>query len=338
MIADMGVGVGNLLVGLCCVTSFAVTIPLLAYMALKLWRKDWGLIRGRIGTMALVALITFLIVVQMQTYYESGLYQDVSESRKPDFRYYNTNATIEIKRVYLRDPYYRAWDGLFMGELGVVVYITEVGPTVRLMTMRSVDGSSWSGPYPMLLLEDSSYGLSWSYSCDLHVEKGRLVCDYSFCTKDSGTARYEWRTDTTDGMNWSIPRQVTDHAQDPSEEGFELPKSLMDFAWTDIDVSDVIRTSGGGVLVAVECQMGWGDCPDLLGTFFALEDGRGEWTDLVRVPAGCSWHGAVKLHEVSPGRYMVVDLEPRDDLNDTLLYTFFTEEAMKNVATPGSGW
>jgi hypothetical protein len=66
-----------------------------------------------------------------------------------------------------------------------------------------------------------------------------------------------------------------------------------------------------------------------------MEDSRGEWTDLVRVPAGCYWQGAVKLHEVSPGRYMVVDFSQGGAFENELFYVFFTEEALKNVTKPG---
>jgi hypothetical protein len=332
---DMSGSNSGTIIGLiCCGPIFIITITILSVLVIKIRRKDWGRIWGRAGTMVLVALFTTLLVIQTQFYYESDIFHDFSEARKPEFAYSDTNATIKISRITMEEDLYEAWDVLFIGRLGIVTFINDVDDQVMLRSKRILDGVTEVIVIPVVLLGSRTNGNPRGSTCDLEEEQGRFVCNYSFFVGDEDPIRIAYTTSTTDGLNWSVPARIVDYMDDSHDAGPDLPSKLTDFKRTDVDYIESLSTSEGGTLLALRYYETGTDVLNSKGTYFAMKPKHGEWTGLVRIPAWRLWHSGVKLHEVSTGRYVAVGMSYDLNIGDNLALAFFTDEALTNVRPP----
>jgi len=278
-----------------------------------------------------VILLTVGIVIQLQIYYEV---LDIQESMKPELTYYDTTATTEIHQVYLNEGSVWDSDALFIGQRGVLAYVASDGGRLVLKTRTTTDGLNWSPPAPRLVVGSTEVIKPWGLTCNLRKNQSGVDCDYSYEITVAGVPRISWTITTFDLTFWSEPVPTKDPMQGDSGNGFELPRKFSNFR--DVDVSDlsVLPTEAGGHLISIGYERLDYDVMMFEGSYYALETQNGDWTDLVRIPAGSGWYGLIKLHEVSFGNFLAVHMDKIELDFYGVAYVHIPESALKDMRSP----
>jgi hypothetical protein len=327
-----GVNPTNYLSIICCLPVILVVTIILLALSLKRLRvpsPSSGVAKA-IPKLAVVVL-TFVIVAQLQIFYEVS---DMSEYMKPKLTFYDTSASMEVHQVNLDQG--RVWDGdaLFIGQRGLLAYIASEDGNIVLKTRTTADGIRWDEAIHRLILGSMEVIRPWDIRCDLRSEQSKVECIYSYGVIDPGVPRVSWIITTSDMTNWSVPKPTTGPSQGVSGKGFELPYKLSNFR--DVEVRDLsaIPTEAGGHLLAIGYDRTDSDVVVFEGSFYALGTRDGDWTSLVRIPAGSRWSGPIKLHEIFPGNFLAVNLARIVNDFYALSYVDFPESAFRDLKSP----
>ena len=317
---------------ICCLPALlAITIILFAVSLKRLGRPDSRRPMSKAILKLAVIMLTVGIVIQLQIYYEV---LDIQESMKPELTYYDTKAPTEIHQVYLNEGSVWDSDALFIGQRGVLAYVASDGGSLVLKTRTTTDGLNWSAPAPRLVVGSTEVIKPWGLTCVLRKNQSGVDCDYSYEITVAGVPRISWTITTFDMTVWSEPAPTKDPSQGESGNGFELPRKFSNFR--DVDISDlsVLPTEAGGHLIAIGYERFDYDMMVFEGSFYALGTHNGDWTDLVRIPAGSGLYGLIKLHEVSSGNFLAVHMDKIEPDFYGLAYVHFPESALKVVRPP----